>query len=35
MTASWRTEMRVMFYVYLFLIIGGISFYTAIGLMHN
>jgi hypothetical protein len=24
-----------MFYVYLFLIIGGISFYTAIGLMHN
>jgi hypothetical protein len=24
-----------MFYAYLFLIIGGISFYTAIGLMHN
>ena len=34
-TASWRTEMRAMFVVYLFLIISGIRFFTAIGLMHN
>jgi hypothetical protein len=27
--------LRVMFYTYLILIIGGISFYTAIGLLHN
>jgi hypothetical protein len=35
MTASWRTEMRTMFYVYLFVIIGGIVFFTAMGLTHN
>jgi hypothetical protein len=32
---SWRTDMRAMFYVYLCLIVGGIAFFTAIGLMHN
>jgi hypothetical protein len=35
MTASWRTEMRAMFALYLTLIIGGILFYTAIGLISN
>jgi hypothetical protein len=32
---SWRTEMRVMFVVYVALIVSGIAFYAAIGLMHN
>ena len=35
MTAIWRTEMRAMFVVYLCLIVGGILFYSAIGLIHN
>jgi hypothetical protein len=35
MTASWRAEMRAMFVLYLVLIVGGIAFYAAIGLMHN
>jgi hypothetical protein len=32
---SWRAEMRAMFVVYLVLIIGGIAFFTTIGLIHN
>jgi hypothetical protein len=35
MTASWRTDMRVMFVVYLVLIVGGIAFFATIGLIHN
>ena len=34
-TASWRTEMRAMFVLYLCLIVGGILFFSAIGLIHN
>jgi hypothetical protein len=32
---SWRAEMRAMFVVYLVLIVAGITFYSAIGLIHN
>jgi hypothetical protein len=31
---SWRAEMRALFVIYLVVIVGGIVFYSAIGLMH-
>jgi hypothetical protein len=32
---SWRAEMRAMFVLYLVLVVSGIAFYSAIGLLHN
>jgi hypothetical protein len=35
LTARWRTEMRVMFVIYLVVIVTGLVLYSVIGLLHN
>jgi hypothetical protein len=33
--ASWRADMRTMFFLYLVLIVAGIAYFSVIGLVHN
>jgi hypothetical protein len=34
-SASWRTDVRAMFVIYLVVIVAGLACFIAIGLLHN
>ena len=35
MTANWRPDMRAVFFVYLLLIVAGISYCSVMGFLHQ